>query len=82
MNIRNETIEPDCFYHIYNRGINGCKIFDIENDYHFFLQKFCKYLKDLVDVYAYCLMPNHFHFLIKIKSDTEINIFAEHNLNI
>lgn len=82
MNIRNEIIEPDCYYHIYNRGINGCKIFDIEDDYQFFLQKFSKYLNDLVEVYAYCLMPNHFHFLIKVKSDTEINIFAENNLKI
>ncbi len=31
------------------------------------LNLFDKYLSPFVDVYAYCLMPNHFHFLIRVK---------------
>lgn len=34
----------------------------------FFLQKFEKYLSNQVEVFAYCLMPNHFHFLIRVKA--------------
>ena len=67
MNIINEILEPNNFYHIYNRGINGCEIYNNEENYLFFLNKFSKYLIEYVDVYAYCLMPNHFHFVIKIK---------------
>ena len=44
MNIRNEVLEPDVFYHIYNRGINSVKIFDTEENYLFFLSKFKAYL--------------------------------------
>ena len=36
MNITNEILEPDTFYHIYNRGINSCKIFESEQNYLFF----------------------------------------------
>ena len=77
MNIRNEILEPDAFYHIYNRGINSEKIFDTEENYLFFLLKFKIYLNPVCDVFAYCLMPNHFHFLIKVKSEIEINTFAK-----
>ena len=60
-------MQPGCFYHIYNRGNNRQNIFFEERNYLYFLRLFEKYLFNLVDVYAYCLMPNHFHFLIKIK---------------
>jgi REP element-mobilizing transposase RayT len=82
MNIRDEILEPDCFYHIFNRGINGNLIFSEEQNYHYFLQKFSKYLNEVCDVYAYCLMPNHFHFLIKIKSSEELDVFiSKHTKN-
>ena len=68
MNITNDVLEPDSFYHIYNRGINSCNIFQNESNYRYFLNQFLKYVNDYVEVYAYCLMPNHFHFLIKVKS--------------
>lgn len=61
-------MEEGNFYHIYNRGNNKEKIFFEEKNYRYFLQQFDLYLSSFVDVYAYCLMPNHFHFLIKIKS--------------
>ena len=64
MNITNEILEPDTFYHIYNRGINSCKIFESEQNYLFFLEKFSKYMNGVIEVYAYCLMPNHFHLLL------------------
>ncbi len=60
-------MEQGSFYHIYNRGNNKQDIFFEEKNYDLFLQNFDKYLSPFVDVYAYCLMPNHFHFLIKIK---------------
>lgn len=70
--IRTTSIEADCFYHIYNRGINGENIFKSDRNYLFFLKKISEFLIPVCDVYAYCLMPNHFHLLIKIKSDFEL----------
>ena len=60
-------MEQGSFYHIYNRGNNKQDIFFEEKNYDLFLKNFDKYLSSFIDVYAYCLMPNHFHFLIKIK---------------
>ncbi|AZB08842.1 hypothetical protein EG344_08415 [Chryseobacterium sp. G0162] len=70
--IRTTSIEADCFYHIYNRGINGENIFKSDRNYLFFFKKMSESLFPVCDVYAYCLMPNHFHILIKIKSDFEL----------
>jgi putative transposase len=63
-----DIIEPGYFYHIYNRGINKTRIFSEEDHYYRFLS-FCKeYLPLEADVLAYCLLPNHFHFLLYIHT--------------
>jgi len=77
MDIRKEVLEPDAFYHVYNRGVNSEKIFDAKENYLFFLKKFAAHINPVCEVYAYCLMPNHFHFLIKVKSKKEIQTFVK-----
>ena len=79
MDIRNEIIEADTFYHIYNRGINSCEIFKNQENRVFFLSKFTHYLGEVCEVYAYCLMPNHFHFIVKIKPGELLKAFGEKN---
>lgn len=70
--IRTLPIEADCFYHIYNRGINGENIFKSDRNYLFFLKKIAELLVPVCDIYAYCLMSNHFHLLVKTKSDADL----------
>lgn len=41
------------------------------------MSKFATYLNPVCDVFAYCLMPNHFHFLIRVKSQEEIRTFVK-----
>jgi putative transposase len=60
-------IEEGSFYHIYNRGNNKAKVFFEDRNYIFFLKQFKSYVLPSVDVFAYCLMPNHFHFFIRVK---------------
>ncbi|WP_421945710.1 transposase [Pedobacter sp.] len=60
-------IEENSFYHVFNRGNNKSLIFYEESNYKYFLNQFQKYVLPYVDVYAYCLMPNHFHFFIQIR---------------
>ncbi len=62
-------IEKGKYYHIYNRGINGENIFKTEENYFFFLEKWAQYVSPVADTYAYCLLKNHFHFLIRIKEE-------------
>jgi len=54
-------------YHIYNRGNNRERIFYEDCNYIFFLKCFDQYLSAYVEVLAYCLMPTHFHFFIRIR---------------
>lgn len=65
-------LQSGTWYHIYNRGNNGEDIFYRPENYRYFLRKFDQYLTAYLDVYAYCLLPNHFHFLIKTKDKYEL----------
>ncbi len=56
------------FYHVYNRGNNSQPIFFNEKNYLFFMKKIREQLLPFSDIIAYCLMPNHFHFLLKANS--------------
>jgi putative transposase len=60
------------YYHIYNRGVNGEDIFVEERNYDLFLKLFEKHLIPLADLFAYCLLRNHFHLSVRIKSEQEI----------
>lgn len=57
-------LEQGKLYHVFNRGNNKQRIFLSPENYPYFLQKTRKYLLPVCDMLAYCLMPNHFHFLI------------------
>jgi putative transposase len=62
-------IYPNQYYHLYNRSINNELLFKSTENYIYFLKKYRHHLEQLMDTYAYCLMPTHFHFLIFVKSD-------------
>lgn len=47
------------------------------SNYYYFLRKIRKYLLPQVDILAYCLMPNHFHFLIYPKKKFKSVTFSE-----
>ena len=59
------------YYHIYSRGIDRCTIFFEERNYHFFMQRYAFYVEPVADTYAYCLLRNHFHGLIRTRTEEE-----------
>ncbi len=78
MKTNTELMEAEKFYHVYNRGIDGCRIFSKHSHYIRFLEKYALLLSPFLDTYAYCLMGNHFHFLVRTKSEKDIFEFAPH----
>ena len=69
-----QKIEPliaGNYYHIYNRGIDSCNLFKEPDNYEYFLSLYDKYISPATDTYAWVLMPNHFHFLVRIKEESE-----------
>ena len=57
----------DKIYHIYNRGNNYEEIFYEERNYSYFLRLVERYILPIAIVYAYCLIPNHFHLVLKFR---------------
>ena len=57
------------YYHIYNRGISGQKIFLEKKNYSFFLEKFKEYTSKVANILAYTLLEDHFHALVYVKED-------------
>ena len=58
-------------YHIYNQGNNQETIFLTEENYLHFLMLFQKFVWPYCKIFSYCLMPNHFHFLIHATPESE-----------
>jgi putative transposase len=65
-------------YHIFSRAIGNEKLFISHDNYIYFLQKMKTHLSEVADIYCYSLLPNHFHLLVRIKSESElINSFEK-----
>ena len=66
-------LHPNSYFHIYNRGNHKKRIFHCNQDYEMFsniLQKYLCLYRD-ISLFAYCLMPNHYHLLLKTGSDPQ-----------
>jgi putative transposase len=67
-----EPLEHGKYYHIYNRGINSDVLFKETSNYEHFLKLYDIHIDPMAETYAWCLIKNHFHFLIRIKDMEEI----------
>jgi len=65
----------DTYYHIYNRGRDRENIFIEERNYEFFLNLHFKYIEPIAETFAYCMLRNHYHTLVRIRSEQEIEEF-------
>ena len=69
-----EPIEFGKYYHIYNRGNNSADVFFETENYLHFLKSYAKYIEPVAETFAWCLLKNHFHILVRIKDFSEIKI--------
>jgi REP element-mobilizing transposase RayT len=67
-----EPLEEGNVYHIFNRGNNGEDIFKETRNYYYFLKKFEEYCSPVLDTFAYNLLKNHFHLMIRVKENTVV----------
>ena len=60
------TWQKGMYYHIYNRGTSKATIFREESNYLFVIQKIKEVCSEnQIGMIAYCLEPNHYHFLVR-----------------
>jgi REP element-mobilizing transposase RayT len=59
-------------YHVYNRGVNRETLFKEDRNYDHFLNLVMRHIHTVADIYAYCLLQNHFHLLLRIRTHSEI----------
>lgn len=73
-----ESFEYGYVYHIYTHANGKDLIFREDENYKYFLSKLLKYIIPIAEIYAYCLMPNHFHLLIRFKDSDQVSNEDEH----
>ena len=65
-------MQPGTQYHIYNHANGFENLFRSDENYRYFLRRYEHFITPVADTFVYCLMPNHIHFLVRIKTEAEI----------
>jgi len=74
---------PDTSFHIYNHANGFENVFKETENYRFFLEKYQLHISPIVETYAYCLMPNHFHLVVRIRKREVIeNLIRNKNISL
>jgi putative transposase len=63
---------PNEMYHIYNHANGRENLFEQHGNYIFFLKRYQYFVEPIAETYAYCLMPNHLHLMVRIKNEDEL----------
>ena len=66
---------PGATYHIFNHANGWENLFGEFENYAFFLRRLYCHVLPVAHLYAYCLMPNHFHLLVRIREEDELSTY-------
>ncbi len=72
MGIPHIALEAGGIYHIYNHSVGSDNLFREDENYLFFLRKIESRVTLFSEVLTYCLMPNHFHLILRIKDSKDL----------
>lgn len=82
MSKRHLQFTQGCYYHLYNRGAHRKSIFVEADDYFDFLARLKKNaLNYRIALVAYCLMPNHFHLLVRQDGEASAGMVVQYTCN-
>ncbi len=65
-------MEPGKTYHLYTHANGSENLFRNAENFRYFLKRYEAYIPTVADTLAWCLMPNHLHLLVRIKSEAEV----------
>lgn len=79
---RKPRIEIAGYYHIINRGVEQRVVFKEAEDYEYFEGLMCFYARSFgITIHNYCLMSNHYHLLLEIRSENLSKFMRQLNMN-
>ncbi len=70
--VSNEPLLAGGVYHIYTHANGTENLFLSDDNFNFFLRKYGEHIYPIADTYAYCLMPNHLHLMVRMKEEAEV----------
>jgi REP element-mobilizing transposase RayT len=68
-------LEPGKYYHVYNRARNGEPLFGDEESFRFFMKLYQAHIVPVAETYAWCLMQDHLHLLVRMRDDAEGSLY-------
>ena len=72
------ALADNCLYHIINRGNGRQQVFHKDGDYRAFIDLMLHAReKHPIRIYAWCLMPNHFHLLVQPEQADQLNKYMQ-----
>ena len=74
-------LQPNTTYHIFNHANGFENVFREPENNRFFLEKYQRYILPLTETYAYCLMPNHFHLVVRIRKRVVIESLIQNKID-
>lgn len=75
-------LEPGQMYHVWTHANGDENLFRREENYPFFLGKYSYYIPHIADTFAYCLMPNHLHLMVRVKGEAEVLEYLKTKVSI
>jgi len=65
-------LEPGRMYHIWTHANGDDNLFREEQNYIYFIDKYSYHIEPVAETFAYCLMPNHLHLMVRVKKESEV----------
>ena len=72
MNSTKIKFEAKKVYHIWTHANGNENLFRADENYRYFMNRYLKHVHPVVETFAYCLMPNHLHLMVRVREDAVV----------